>query len=46
MLEYEVANPGQDDDDKDKEEKEEEEGAKAGARGEKPGLEGSGMERV
>ena len=39
MLEYEVANPGQDDDDKDKEDKDKE------VR-EKPGLEGNGMERV
>jgi hypothetical protein len=44
MLEYEVANPGQDDDDKDQEEKEE--GAKPEARGEKPGLERSASERV
>ncbi|KAF1922904.1 aquaporin-like protein [Didymella exigua CBS 183.55] len=37
MLEYEVANPGQDDDDKDEEVKE---------KREKIGLEGNGMERV
>lgn len=37
MLEYEVANPGQDDDDKDEQVKEVRE---------KVGLEGNGMERV
>ncbi|KAF3002393.1 hypothetical protein E8E13_002251 [Curvularia kusanoi] len=41
MLEYEVANPGQDDDDKDEMVKEKEEEGR-----EKVGLEGNGMERV
>ncbi|KAJ4407736.1 hypothetical protein N0V91_003706 [Didymella pomorum] len=41
MLEYEVANPGQDDDDKDEEVKEKKEKIQ-----EKIGLEGNGMDRV